>query len=64
MNRALKNKLGACHSDRRAKDTTDGELYMQIHGGINDGPRVENNKPICHFKTLEDGTEAKTEKKL
>lgn len=28
--------------------------------GINDGPRVENNKPICRFKTLEDGTEAKT----
>lgn len=64
MNRTLKNKLGVCHSDRRARDTTDGELYMQTHGGINDGSDVENNEPICPFRTWDDGTEAKTEKKL
>ena len=64
MNRALRNKLGACHSDRRAKGITDGELNMQICGAINERPSVEKSKPICIFRTWDDGTEARTEKKL
>lgn len=64
MNRVLKNKLGACHSNTRAKDTTDGELYMQMHGGMNQRPSVEISKPICVFRTWDGGVEAKTEKKL
>lgn len=35
-----------------------------MHGGINQRPCVEKNKPICVFKTQDDDTEAKTEKKL
>lgn len=60
----LKNKLGGCHSDRRAKDITDGELHMQIYRGINERPRVEKNKPIRVFRTWDDDAEVKTEKKL
>ena len=37
---------------------------MQTHRGINDGSGVENNEPICPFRIWDDGTEAKTEKKL
>ena len=65
MNRALRNKLGDCHSDRRAKDITDGELNMQICGAINERLSVEKSKPICIFRMWDDGTtEATTEKKL
>lgn len=64
MNRALRNKLGAIHSDRRAKDITDGELNMQICGNINERLSVEKSKPNYIFRTWDDGTEAKTEKKL
>lgn len=49
MNRAPKNELGACHLDRRAKDVTDGEPYMKIHGSTNEKLGVEKNKPICVF---------------
>lgn len=64
MNRALRDKLGACHSDRRAKDITDGELNMQICGAINERPSAEKSKPICIFSMWDDGTEAGTEKRL
>lgn len=37
---------------------------MQIRGILSERPSVEKNKPICVFRTWDDGTEAKTENKL
>ena len=37
---------------------------MQICGAVNERPRVEKSKPICIFRTWDNGIEAKTEKKL
>lgn len=37
---------------------------MQICGAINERPSVEKSKPICIFRTWDDGAEARTGKKL
>ena len=37
---------------------------MKLQGSINGRPTIEDYKPTCHFRTWDDGTEAKTQKKL
>lgn len=55
----LKNKLEACHSDRRAKDVTHGVLYMLIHADRKDRSHAKQNKPICVFRAWDDSAESK-----